>query len=107
MMDQFRTDLTRVLPRAGFCLLMSLLFLAVAGCGGSGSASQSVGREQAVKDAYKIYRERRASNMNFFRGPCISNGKEISGWVVDVAHRPRQAVDDLPENQCSAYANGR
>ncbi len=39
-------------------------------------------------------------------GPCISN--EIQkDWVCDMAHKPRQAVDDLPENQCSAYREGR
>jgi len=35
-------------------------------------------------------------------GPCLSNSI-ASGWVCDVAHSPRQAVDDLPANQCSAY----
>jgi hypothetical protein len=27
-------------------------------------------------------------------------------WVVDVAHDPRQAVDDDPANQCEAYREG-
>ena len=37
-------------------------------------------------------------------GPCIGNPiPEHSGWVCDVAHSPRQSVDDLPENQCSAF----
>jgi len=35
-------------------------------------------------------------------GPCLSN-EIISNWVCDVAHSPRQAVDNLEENQCSAY----
>lgn len=38
-------------------------------------------------------------------GPCLSN--EIApGWVCDVAHSPREAVDNLPQNQCEAYRNG-
>ena len=36
-------------------------------------------------------------------GPCLSNGTE---WVVDVVHNPRQAVDDLPANQCPSYLSG-
>ena len=35
-------------------------------------------------------------------GPCLSN-EIIEGWVCDVAHKPRQPVDNLPENQCPAY----
>ncbi len=35
-------------------------------------------------------------------GPCISN-EIIPGWVCDVAHNPRQPVDNKPENQCPAY----
>jgi hypothetical protein len=38
------------------------------------------------------------------KGPCISNGQNgLTDWVVDVAHAPRQAVDDQPSNQCSAF----
>ena len=43
---------------------------------------------------------------NFSNGPCLSN--EIKpDWVCDVAHNPRQPIDDLPENQCSAYIEGK
>lgn len=45
-------------------------------------------------------------NQDLSAGPCISN--EIApDWVCDVAHNPRQAIDDLPENQCSAYKEGK
>jgi hypothetical protein len=39
-------------------------------------------------------------------GPCLSNNL-IPDWVADIAHNPRQAVDDLPANQCSAYREGQ
>jgi len=39
---------------------------------------------------------------NLSNGPCLSN-EIIKNWVCDVAHSPRQAVDNLLENQCSAY----
>jgi hypothetical protein len=39
------------------------------------------------------------------KGPCLSN--EIApDWVCDVAHYPRQAVDNLPANQCEGFRNG-
>lgn len=40
------------------------------------------------------------------KGPCLSNEIQTD-WVCDMVHRPRQAVDDLPENQCSAYREGK
>ena len=44
------------------------------------------------------------------RSPCLSDNNpewNISGWVCDVAHSPRQAMDDLPENQCSEFREGK
>jgi hypothetical protein len=31
----------------------------------------------------------------------------LPDWAVDVAHDPRQAVDDEPANQCQSYRAGR
>ena len=37
-------------------------------------------------------------------GPCLLNPiPDVPDWVCDVAHDPRQDVDNLPENQCSEY----
>ena len=38
-------------------------------------------------------------------GPCLDAAMP-DGWVCDVVHDPREAVDNLPENQCAAYRNG-
>jgi len=43
-----------------------------------------------------------ARGVDIGSGPCLSNGI-VSGWACDVAHNPREAADDLPANQCSAY----
>jgi len=49
-------------------------------------------------NSYKAYK-------SLDNGPCLGNPlTEYQDWVCDVAHSPRQAsIDDLPENQCSAY----
>jgi hypothetical protein len=42
------------------------------------------------------------------KGPCLA--EQLPGlpdWVVDVAHDPRQPVDDQPANQCARYRNGQ
>jgi len=37
-------------------------------------------------------------------GPCLSNHlKSNPDWVCDVAHIPREPVDNNPENQCKSY----
>lgn len=43
-------------------------------------------------------------------GPCLSNdigSINDEKWVCDVAHSPREGVDNLPENQCSAFREGK
>jgi len=38
-------------------------------------------------------------------GPCLANSI-YWGWVCDVAHDPREPVDDIPENQCEKFLSG-
>ncbi|OGY50776.1 MAG: hypothetical protein A3J65_00295 [Candidatus Buchananbacteria bacterium RIFCSPHIGHO2_02_FULL_45_11b] len=47
-----------------------------------------------------------ASNRDLNPGPCLSN-EIIPDWVCDVAHSPRQDIDNLPENQCLAFKEGK
>jgi hypothetical protein len=47
------------------------------------------------------------SGQNLSSGPCLLNPIQQTRWVCDIAHNPRQQMDNLPENQCSAYREGR
>ena len=47
-------------------------------------------------------------------GPCLSDTKpdwepnwNLNNWVCDIAHYPRQPIDNLQENQCQAFKEGR
>jgi hypothetical protein len=62
--------------------------------------------ERAVEAAQKVFGEMKAAGVDMSAGPCLSN-EIIPDWVADVAHSPRQAVDNEPANQCSAYREGR
>ncbi len=45
------------------------------------------------------------SGRDLSSGPCLLNPEpDYPDWVCDVAHSPREAADDLPINQCSAFA---
>lgn len=72
-----------------------------AGCGGGAEESE---RDRAIAAAQDAYAEARAQGVDFAAGPCL--GVVAEGWVADVAHDPRRAVDDRPENQCEAYRSG-
>jgi len=69
-----------------------------AGCGGVDAD------EETIRLAQQAYERAQAAGVDMSRGPCL--GVIKPGWVADVAHDPRQDVDDEPENQCEAYRSG-
>ena len=81
--------------------------LLVAGCGSSGSQVNQSDRDRAVDEAQAAYRTYAESGQDLSAGPCVSDGLPgLSDWVVDIAHDPRQDVDDDPANQCQRYRAG-
>lgn len=61
-------------------------------------------RNDQIAYAKKVYGQLKTAGLSFKNGPCLSNGQE---WVVDVAHNPREPIDDNPANQCPAYVSGQ
>lgn len=91
---------------ARYLVLLLAAVFAVAGCGGGG-ASQTE-RDRAVTEAMAAYHEAKATGVDLERGPCIAD--QLPGmpdWVVDVAHDPREPVDDDPANQCARFRAGQ
>jgi hypothetical protein len=70
----------------------------------SAAAAGTEADEQTIELAKQAYEDAKERGVDRSRGPCLGVIKE--GWVVDVAHDPRQDVDDEPENQCEAYRSG-
>jgi hypothetical protein len=86
-----------MLRRPAASVLLSAALLT--GCGDGAEADQ-----ETIALAKQAYREARERGVDMSRGPCLGVIKE--GWVADVAHDPRQDVDDEPANQCEAYRSG-
>lgn len=63
-------------------------------------------RDDAIRKARDLYEQKKREGMDFTNSPCLSE-EIVPDWCVDVAHRPRQPVDNLPENQCRSYREGR
>ena len=63
-------------------------------------------RDQAIRVAKELYQQKKAEGLDFSNGPCLSD-EIIPDWCVDIAHWPRQPIDNRPENQCRSYREGR
>ena len=70
----------------------------LAGCGGADAD------EETISLAKQAYEQAKAQGVDMTSGPCL--GVIKPGWVADVAHDPREDVDDEPENQCPEYRSG-
>lgn len=69
--------------------------------------SDSSDFEQAILGkAKEIYKGKKAQGVDITSGPCLSEDIEID-WVLDIAHSPREPIDDLAENQCQNYRQGK
>jgi len=62
------------------------------------------GNEDAFKNALNLYIQKKQEGVDMSTGPCL--GRVADDWVLDIAHNPRQAVDDSAENQCQDFKNG-
>jgi len=61
--------------------------------------------EECIKLCSKI-----KGKINLTNGPCLSDNNpewKVKDWVCDIAHWPRQPVDDLVENQCKDFREGK
>lgn len=58
-----------------------------------------------VQKAQELYQTQKEEGTDFSSGPCLTNDLQ-PGWVADIAHNPREPVDNLPENQCSGFREG-
>jgi hypothetical protein len=88
--------------------VVAILLAAAALVGGCGDDEPSEDeRDRAVAAATDAYDEAKASGADLEVGPCIA--EELPGlpdWVADVAHDPREDVDDEAQNQCQRYRDG-
>jgi hypothetical protein len=79
----------------------------LAACGGGGDSTSQGEKSQAVGQAIVAFHKYEGTGQDLTRGPCIAEHLPgLDDWAADVAHDPRQSVDDDPANQCSSYRDG-
>jgi hypothetical protein len=92
--------------RSEIAAATALAALALAGCGGGDDVSDDE-RSRAVGAAKQAYEQAVTRGDDLDKGPCIAESlPELADWVADIAHDPREDVDDDPENQCDRYREG-
>ena len=62
-------------------------------------------KEKAISLAKEEYDRQKNEKVDFSKGPCLTNNL-MDDWVADIAHTPREIIDNNSENQCKAYRNG-
>lgn len=72
---------------------------------GTLKAKKEADKDIAIAKAKTIFTQQVIEGVDLTPGPCLSNNL-IPDWVADVVHNPRTEIDNLPENQCSAYREG-
>ena len=78
-------------------VLIFILVVFLSGCIGQGDV-----KERAKTACMQKCNDALSAGHDISNGPCLDN-KIMEGWVCDVAHSPRQAVDDNPANQCQEF----
>ena len=69
-------------------------------------AQKRANESLAISKCKDLFRQEKALGKDFSSGPCLSS-EIIPDWACDVAHNPREEVDNNPENQCSAFREGK
>ncbi len=65
-------------------------------------------RSHIIGKCITLCQDALAAGKNLAKGPCLSDGMSFEpDWVCDVAHYPRQPIDDQPENQCADFRSGK
>jgi hypothetical protein len=86
------------------CLASLLALSWLCGCVTGDDVSEEE-KDRAIAAARQVYEQEKANGTDFTSGPCIAE-EVIDDWSVDIAHDPRQDVDDAPQNQCQLYRDG-
>ncbi len=83
-------------------LVLLLLVSLISGCVEKRGSQPGVDANALVEKCVSMCKSTRQTGENLSAGPCLSNNLS-DGWVCDVAHWPRQAMDNDRANQCPSY----
>ena len=62
-------------------------------------------QQNLIDQAQRLYQDVKIEGQDLTEGPCL--GTIASDWVVDIAHNPREDIDNQSQNQCTDYLSGK
>jgi hypothetical protein len=95
--------------RFGFVSVLVLLMLTLLVSGCTSGITSSDPAERAKQECIEECQLELNRGTYLEDGPCltdINSRWNVRDWVCDVAHDPRQDVDNDPKNQCTEYREG-
>lgn len=90
------------MKRFWYFILILIVGTLLAGCSNTATANPN---DEVLKSAINLYLQKKQAGVDFKDGPCL--GTIAPDWVLDIAHNPRQDIDDKPENTCADFATGK
>ena len=82
-------------------LLITIIFL-------NSCTNTKNNKQLAINKCIELCRKAKQGGVDLTNGPCLSDvmNYNVNDYVCDIAHNPRQSIDNDPDNQCIAYRNG-
>ncbi len=93
-----------------FALVAMLAGLWLVSCSATSAKEGKSVKDAAIEKCIQLCKDAKEKGKDLSNGPCLSDDNpdwNIADWVCDVAHSPRQPVDNKPENQCREYREGK
>ena len=88
-------------------ILLLIGIILISGCISQKETPMS-DKDKAIAECKQECNSKLKANVDLSNGPCLLNPiQDLPDWVCDVAHKPRQDIDNQVDNQCSAYREGR
>jgi hypothetical protein len=86
-------------------ILLTLCIIIVIFISGCSEQNASISdKDKAIYACKKECNSLLNQSKDLSNGPCILNPiNDVPDWICDVAHEPRQDIDNKIENQCSAF----
>jgi len=82
--------------------ILAILLIFVSGC----KKSEIAEEDALIQECINACKNALENGVDLSTGPCLLDPMSNPEWVCDVAHKPRQAIDNKRENQCNAWHNG-
>ena len=96
------------MTRKNLLAFMIIITLIIISSGCAQNPDQKDITETAKTECISMCYQQLEKGTDLSDGPCLSDpGVIANDWVCDVAHSPRQPIDNQQENQCKAFREGR